>query len=147
MEDYEYEELITKGIDAVEGNDIHTALIYLNQAAEYRKDPIVQSYRAYCFARERGQIRSAARICQDSINKDRGNSNHYLILGRLQLMSGDRSKAIKTFRLGLKLNPSPLIIKELKMLGLRKPAVFNQFKRNNPLNLFFGKIFSILWLR
>jgi tetratricopeptide (TPR) repeat protein len=147
MDENEYEALVHQGVDAAEADDISTSINYLNQAAKYRKSPVVQSYRAFCLAKGQGQVRSAAIICQESIKQDRNNSSHYLILGRILLMSGDRSKAIKTFRLGLKASPNPLIIKELKGLGLRKPIVVSRLKRSNPINLILGKILSTIGLR
>ena len=147
MDEKEYEALVSKGVDAAEADEISTSIIYLNQAAKHRKSPVVQSYRAFCLAKGQGQVRSAAKICQESLSQDRSNSLHYLILGRLLLMSGDRSKAIKTFRLGLKASPNSLIIKEFKKLGLRKPVVLRQFKRSSPLNLFLGKVLSMIGLR
>lgn len=147
MNETEYEALVSRGIATAEAAEFSTAMIYLSQAAEHRKSPAVQSYLAYCLAKEKGQVRAAAKVCQEALSQDRSNSLHYLILGRLLLMTGDRPKAIKTFRFGLKASPNPLIIQELKKLGLRKPAVLQQLKRSNPINLLLGKALSSIGFR
>ncbi|MBE0585770.1 MAG: tetratricopeptide repeat protein, partial [Desulfofustis sp.] len=92
--------LIYQGIDAAEKGYIHSAQVFLDQAAEQRKTPEIHSYLAYCLAKGQGRMHSAAKICRESIKREPNNSLHYLILGRILLMSGDREKAIAVFRQG-----------------------------------------------
>lgn len=141
------DELLHKGIEAAEKGYIHSAQVFLGQVAEQRKSPEVRTYLAYCLARGQGRIHSAAKICRESIKREPGNSLHYLILGRILLMAGEKGKAIDVFRQGLRTNPNPKIIEELKKLGLRKPAVLTRLKRNHPINRVLGRIFSALGLR
>ncbi|SDZ81047.1 hypothetical protein SAMN05660420_00426 [Desulfuromusa kysingii] len=141
------DDLLLKGIEAAEKGYIHSAQVFLGQVSEHRNTPELQSYLAYCLAKGQGRIHSATKICRESIKHEPNNSLHYLILGRILLLSGDKSKAIKTFRQGLIASPNPLIIDEFKKLGLRKPPVFKSLKRNHPINRALGKIFGTLGLR
>ncbi len=141
------EELLVKGVEAAEKGYIHSAQVFLGQAAEHRNTPELHSYLAYCLAKGQGRIHSAAKICRESIKREPGNSLHYLILGRILLMAEEKGKAIETFRQGLKTSPNPKIIIELKRLGLRKPAILKTLKRNHPLNRVLGRVFSTIGVR
>jgi tetratricopeptide (TPR) repeat protein len=143
----EIDELTQKGIEAAEKGYIHSAQVFLGQVAEQRNTPELNTYLAYCLAKGQGRIHSAAKTCRESIKREPGNSLHYLILGRILLMAGEKGKAIEAFRQGLKTNPNPKIIDELKKLGLRKPAVLKNLKRNHPINRVLGRVFSTIGIR
>ncbi|PLY02840.1 MAG: hypothetical protein C0622_05145 [Desulfuromonas sp.] len=139
--------ILRKGISAAEQGHIRSAQAYLSQVAEHRNTPELLSYLAYCDAKEHGRLHSAAKICRESIKRQPHNSSHYLILGRVLLMMGDRRRAINTFRQGLKLSPNPCIIEEIKKLGLRKSPVISSLDRSHALNRFLGKLFHRMGLR
>ena len=141
------EKALHQGIQLAETGDFDTALIYLNRAATLNDSAIAASYRAYCLARSQGRLKRAAQDCQNAMARDRSNPVHYLILGRILLLAGNRAKAIKTFRHGLKAAPNPLIIEELKQLGLRKPAVISSLERDHVLNRLLGRILAAIKLR
>ncbi|OEU76650.1 MAG: hypothetical protein BA864_11020 [Desulfuromonadales bacterium C00003093] len=147
MNSNQMDELTRKGIEAAEEGDIHMAQVFLQQVAEHRNAPTLHTYLAYCLACSQGRMHSAAKVCRESIKREPNNSLHYLILGRVLLLAGEKGRAIKTFRQGLKTSPNPKIIEELKKLGLRKPAVIKNLKRENPLNWLLGKVFNIIGLR
>ncbi len=142
-----YDKLLNDGIKAAEVGSYAEALIVLNQAAEQIPSPIAKSYTAYCQANSDGRLSEAAIVCQESIAKERHNSVHYLILGRIFLLAGNRTKAIRTFRTGLKIDTNPLIIKELRQLGLRKEPIIEALDRGHPLNQFLGKTFAKMGLK
>jgi tetratricopeptide (TPR) repeat protein len=141
------DELLHKGIEAAEKGYIHSAQVFLGQVAEQRNSPEVRTYLAYCLAKGQGRLSAAAKECRESIRRDPGNSLHYLILGRILLLANEKSRAIDTFRQGLKVSPNPKIIEEVKKLGLRKPAVVKSLKRNHPVNRVLGKLFALVGLR
>lgn len=147
MDPDQLDELWQKGVNAAEKGYIHSAQVFLGQVAEHRKTPELHSYMAYCLAKGQGNISSAAKICRESIKREPNNSLHYLILGRILLMSGDKEKAIDAFRQGLRSSPNPTIIDELKKLGLRKPAVIKSLKRNHPINRALGRVFGFIGFR
>lgn len=147
MSPEQIDELLKKGIEAAEKGYIHSAQVFLGQVAEQRKNPEVKTYLAYCLAKGQGRMHAAAKICRESIKREPGNSLHYLILGRILLMTGEKGKAIDAFRQGLRKSPDPKIIEELTKLGLRRPAVLKSLKRNHPVNRILGKIFSAIRFR
>ncbi len=147
MDDEQLNELMQRGIEAAEKGYLHSAQVFLGQVAELRNTPELHSYLAYCQAKGQGEIYSAVKICRESIKREPTNPVHYLLLGRVLLLSGEKGKAIDAWRQGLHAGPNPLIIAEFKKLGLRKPAVIKSLKRNHPLNRIFGKLFTFIGLR
>lgn len=147
MKQDEVEVTIRKGVAAAEKGDMHTAQILLTEAAKQRNTPELHTYLAYCMARNDGRVSVAAKTCRESIKREPGNSLHYLILGRILLLAGEKKYAVKTFRQGLKASPNPKIIAELKRLGLRKEPPFKSLARSHPLNRSVGKLLSSIGLR
>jgi uncharacterized protein HemY len=147
MSPNDIDDLIRKGVEAAEKGYIHSAQVFLGQAAEHRNTPELHTYLAFCAARGQGRLHSAAKVCRESIKREPHNSLHYLILGRILLMAGDKEKAIDAFRQGLKTSPNPRIITELKKLGLRKPTIIKSLARHHPLNRVLGKMFSTIGVR
>ncbi len=147
MKTDDYQNLLNQGIAAAEQGQFPTAQAYLDQAAAIRRSPEVMSYLAYCLARGQRQLQDALKINREAIDREPGNSLHYLIMGRILLLAGRRDKAIMAFRQGLKASPNPKIINELKKLGLRKPPVFHSLDRGHILNRVSGKLLSRLGLR
>jgi len=147
MSPNEVDDLVHKGIEAAEKGYIHSAQVFLGQAAEHRNTPELHTYLAFCAARGQGRLHSAAKVCRESIKREPNNSLHYLILGRILLMAGEKGKAIDAFRQGLKTSPNPRIIDELKKLGLRKASVIKSLTRNHPLNRMLGKMFNTFGVR
>jgi len=141
------DDLLRKGIEAAEKGYIHSAQIFLGQVAEERKTPEVMSYLAYCQAKGQGRMHSAAKICRDSIKREPQNPTHYLVLGRILLLTSDKARAIEAFRQGLTAGSDERIAAELKKLGLRRPPVIKSLKRNHPLNRWLGKCLSFFGLR
>jgi len=147
MEDQQLDSLMKKGIEAVEKDYIHSAQVFLGQVSEHRNTPELQSYLAYCQAKGQGQFHSAIKICRESIKRESTNPVHYLLLGRILLLSGDKGKAMDAWRQGLHAGPDSRIINELKKQGLRKPAVIKSLKRNHPVNRVLGKLLTVFGLR
>ena len=147
MDSEQLDQLLKKGIKAAEKGSITSAQVFLGQVAKQRKTPELQTYLAYCSAKGQGMIQAAINICRESIQRDPGNSLHYLILGRILLLAGEKQPAIESFRQGLRVSKNPLIIDELKKLGIRKPAVLTSLKRNHPLNRILGKFLCAIGYR
>ncbi|MBD1401030.1 tetratricopeptide repeat protein [Pelovirga terrestris] len=150
MDTNNFEDILHQVTESAENGSYQLALTYLSQAGQYSNNPVLQSYRAYCTAgltADRRKLREALRLCQDSMQRESGNSTHYLLQGRILLLMGDRKNAIKVFQSGLKVAPNPKIIAEIKRIGMRKKSVFEKLDRDHPLNLYLGKLFSRLGLR
>ena len=143
----EYEQLLSRGITAAEEGDNMQALHLLEQIPAEERSAIVASYIGLCLGRERREIKKGATLCLEGMRHEPGNPLHYLNLGRVYLLAGQRTRAISIFRKGLKVGRNDLIIAELKSLGLRKQPVFRALSRANPINKYAGLIATRLGLR
>jgi tetratricopeptide (TPR) repeat protein len=142
-----YETQLRAAINAAENEAYTEAVISLSQIAEQVPSPVVNSYLAYSKARSGGSLVSALDICRESIERERHNPIHYLLLGRIYLLGKKRYKAITTFQTGLKFGPNRQIVDELKRLGRRHDPVIKKLSRRHPLNRILGKTFSRIGLR
>jgi tetratricopeptide (TPR) repeat protein len=142
-----YDVQLRAAINAAENGAYTEAVISLSQIAEQVPSPIVNSYLAYSKARSGESLLFALGICQESIERERHNPIHYLLLGRIYLLGKKRYKAITTFQTGLKFGPNRQIVNELKRLGRRHDPVIKKLARAHPLNRILGKTFSRIGLR
>ncbi len=148
MQATDLEGLLKKGLEALAQGDTLSALSYFEKAINIERSPAVCSCYAFCIAKERGQVSNAISLCEEAIQKEPGNSLHYLNLGRIYLIDNNRVEAIKTFRKGLNYEANPLIVDELNRLGPRKSPILPFLKRSNLINRYLGIMLrSKKWLR
>jgi len=143
----EAEEFFTKGLNELAAGHGLSALVHFEKAIQLKEAPVYVSYLALCIAKERGQIRKAISLCEDTIKREPENPIHYLNLGKIYLHAGDKETAIHAFRAGLKYKINQQIIDELNKLQTRKPPVIPFLERNNPINKYLGIILTRLGLR
>lgn len=147
MKEGEVEGIITSGITAAERGDTAFALTCLEKASSQQSSPLVSSYLAYCLAKEQRQFEKALSLCREAMEEEPAKSVHYLNLGRVYVLCGQKREAIKTFRNGLLFENNRLIRGELDRLGWRNPPVIAALKREHPLNKFLGMLLRKLQLR
>jgi len=141
------EDLFVKGVHALENDHIYLALSCFEQAAYLKRTPLSCSYLAYCLAKVRSQYPDAISLCKEALESEPGNTLHYLHLGRIYVMAGQRNKALSILRQGLKCEDTSDLLRELTQLGERKHPVFRSLERTHPLNKFFGLALSKLGIR
>lgn len=141
------DQLFAKGLAAFKGDDTLSALVHFEKACQLETKPQFLSYLAFCLAKERGQYKKAISLCREAMESDPGNPAHYLNLGRIHVLMGNKSDAILTFREGLALGQNADISEQLEVLGARRKPVFPFLGRSNPINKFVGIILSRLGLR
>ena len=140
-------ELFERGREELDKGEWLSALVSFEKAVQLDASPEMRSFFALCIARERGQYRAAIALCEEAIAQEPDNPLHFLNLGKIRLIRGEKVEAIRVFREGLKSNPHPLIIAELDRLGTRKPPVIPSLSRDNPINKYLGRLFARLGLR
>ena len=146
--EFELKELFARGVSAIDNGDTVNGLIFLEKTGDvFTENPVFCSYLAVCLARERQDFVSAVRLCLDSIALEPRKPQHYLNLGRVYLIEGNRKEAIRSFRNGLLYGHNELIQSELNRLGWRKPPVIPVLDRTHRLNVFLGKLGARLNLR
>ena len=132
--------LLEQAIAAAEEGNTLLALMHLERLPVDSRPPQAWSYLGYCLARERRQFRQGQGFCQQALQQEAANSLHYLNLGRIYLLAGQKTRAITAFRRGLKFGRDQRIMAELKTLGLRQSPVFGSLGRSHPLNRLAGKL-------
>ena len=147
MIDTDPKKLFAKGIDAINSGDMVSALAFFERVTQLDNNPTNRSYLAFCIARERGQFKKAITMCEEAMKEEPENTLHYLNLGRVYILSGQRTDAMKIFREGLHHGENKDIVNELIKLGMRKPPVIPFFERENLLNKYLGIILTRLGLR
>ncbi len=143
----EAEKLFTKGVEAIKNGNVVSALVFFEKATRLDNNPTNRSYLAFCIARERGQFKKAISLCEEALNEEPENPVHYLNLGRLYILAGQKTEAMRLLREGLTHEENREIVDELIGLGMRKPPVLPLLKRQNPLNRYLGIILTRLGLR
>ncbi len=109
--------------------------------------PEMISLMGYSLARESGQFKEGIALCEKAISLNPRLTDHYLHLGRIYLLANRRERALRAFKVGLKIKKDQRIIAELKRMGLRKPPVLTSLPREHVLNVFAGKMLKMLRMR
>ncbi|GAB7027177.1 tetratricopeptide repeat protein [Geotalea toluenoxydans] len=147
MSSTEPEKLFARGLAAFKSNDTLSALVLFEKACQLDYNPGFVSYLAFCLAKERGQYKKAIALCKESVEKEPANQAHYLNLGRIHVLMGNKPDAILAFREGLSYGNCPELSDHLERLGARKKPFIPFLKRNHPINKFIGIILGKLGLR
>ena len=142
MKESEAKKEFSKGLKALhEGNSL-AALVCFEKASRLDDRPDYSSYFAFCVAKERGQVQKGILLCREAMEREPENTIHYLNLGRIHLVAGDKQEALRVFRNGLAHGPDPEIIELLDTIGTRKPPIIGFLGRDNPINKYLGKLLS-----
>ncbi len=147
MEQPQVEDIFSKGLHALENDQIYLALACFEQAACLEKTPLHCSYLAYCLAKVRSQFPEAVSLCKEALKEDPDNALHYLHLGRVYLLAGQRKKALCVLRRGLRCRDNDPILRELTQIGERKEPVFPSLPRSHPFNKYTGILLRKLGFR
>ncbi len=88
-----------------------------------------------------GEIREAERLCTKALKLAPTSPIVNVNLGRIRLAQGNRKEARDCFSRAYELdNTNSAAALELSGMGVRRPPVISFLPRNNPLNIFLGKI-------
>lgn len=131
-----------QGESALASGETLVALVHFEAAARLRDVPAAKSALGYCLAKERRQYQQGVSLCREAIAADPADPRHYYHLGRIFLLTRQKTQAIAAFRRGLKLKRHQPIMDELRRLGIRKPPVFSTLDRQHVLNRSFGVLLT-----
>lgn len=129
-----------------DGN-VLAALACLEKALKVRDNPGWYSCLGYCVAKERGQFKKGLELCRTAIEHEPLNTDHYLFLGKVHIVAGNKTAGLEVLRQGENLGGSPEITKLFDELGTRKPPVVGSLDRCHPINRYLGIFLSRLGLR
>ncbi|OGR29223.1 MAG: hypothetical protein A2X83_12830 [Desulfuromonadales bacterium GWD2_54_10] len=133
--------------EALASGSALAALVHLEKSLQLHDDPSRYSYLGYCIAKERGLAKKGIELCQNSLLQEPEEPAHYLNLGKIHLISGNKEEALKAFREGIAKGENNEILMLLSRIGTRKPPVISSLSRNNPLNRYLGMLFKRIGLR
>lgn len=104
-------------------------------------DPAVAALREAASALLAGRPRRAVRPCLEAIRHHGAGPEMYGVLVVLLLAAGDRARAYRMVREGLRQAPGhPVLRRQLEALGVRRPPVFGFLPRSHPLNRWLGRV-------
>ncbi|MCG6950263.1 MAG: hypothetical protein LJE93_15220 [Acidobacteria bacterium] len=99
------------------------------------------SYYGLCVAMVRRRYAEAIKYCNISVKANFMDPEHRTNLALVYLERDDRKNAVKNLEAGLRLQPSnKRIHKIFADIGRRKQVMFTFLSRNNPLNVWIGKL-------
>lgn len=132
-------EVIEKGIGLARAGQFGEALRLFDQDLCFTQHPTAMSYYAVSLASTEGNFDKAISLCLMAAEKEFYNPEIYLNLGRIFLLNGQKSVAVRAFRKGLKIDNGHFgILSEMKRLGVRRKPVLTFLPRQNPVNKFLG---------
>ncbi|ACM19270.1 TPR domain protein [Geotalea daltonii FRC-32] len=135
------------GVEAFNSGRFLSALKYFEKAVALERNPASLSRLGLCLAKEKRNFAKAISLCKEAIKHEPRNPEHFLYLGRIHLLAGQKKEAIRIFRMGLRNGRNPDISKELERLGSRKDPLLPFLGRNNPINKFLGIVLKKTGLR
>ena len=140
MSNVKAEELYTMGMEALRSGNTSAALEILEKAVGLERTPLVCSSLALCLAKEKLDFKRAISLCREAIKKDPKNSIHFLNLGKIHILAGQKKDALRILNMGLRYEENREIIAELQKFGRRRPPVIPFLERSNPLNKYLGML-------
>ena len=140
MSKAEAAEFFTQGMEAMKNGFFDTALEFLEKAVSLDSNPLYCSNLAVCLAKEKRDFKRALSLCKEAAKNDPRKSIHFLCLGRVHILAGEKKDAIRIFNMGLRYEDNRSIVAELNKLGVRKEPVIPLLERDNPINKYLGKV-------
>lgn len=136
-----------EGIAEAKRGNTALGLKLLKDSAEFPILPEAKAWHGYCLAREENDFKRGIALCNEAHKAKPRSSDIYLALGRLYLIAGRRSSAVKTLHQGLTLDNNQEICRLLESIGTRKPPVFSFLDRTSKFNVTTGRLLSKIGLR
>ena len=143
----EAEDSYNNGLEAMKNRDSLSALHFFEKAVKLERVPIYLSSLAFCLAKEKREFPKSISLCKEAIKYEPRNAAHFLQLGRIYLLAGQRKESIHILRMGLRIGKNAEISRELERLGSRKEPVLPFLGRGNPLNKYLGIVLKKSGLR
>jgi tetratricopeptide (TPR) repeat protein len=100
------------------------------------------SYYGFCLARDGNRVREGTELCRQAIALEFFNADLFWNYGRVLLLSDRKKDAFTAFVKGLSVQRNHTeIVRELSLMGWRKPPPLSFLPRGNPINVAIGKMF------
>jgi predicted Zn-dependent protease len=149
MLDHRAENAFQRGVELIYNNRWREALPFLRAAIDFERqggDPTeVQarylSYYGLCLAMSEHRAHEAMRFCRLAADRESYRADMWWNLARVALGAGKRSEAFRALHRGRSVDPTHRGIDvELKRMGVRRTPVVTFLPRENPINVFLGRM-------
>jgi hypothetical protein len=142
------EESFQKGMDALEAGRGREALAFFESAIELERKmgdgpPQARYLSQYglCLGTVMQRRHEGVRFCREAAELERYNPDVHCNLGRILIYAGRRKDAHHAFMQGLSIQSDHQgIIRSLKDMGVRRRPVIPFLSRDNPLNIYLGRV-------
>jgi len=139
--------LYTRAVAALGAGETPSALAFLERALKLKDNPCWYSHLGFCIAKERGQVKKGADLCNSALAQEPENPDHFLNLGKVHLVAGNKPEALKALRAGMSHGGNPETLELLAKIGTRKQPVFSFLPRTHLVNKAVGLLLDRLKLR
>jgi hypothetical protein len=139
---------LRRGIAAARAGAYAEGLTLLAEACEaLTHDPNARvpaaalSLYGLCLAKEKRRTKDAVRFCEAAIGREFYNGEHYANLAEVWLEGRSRRHAVEVIGRGLAVDAVNARLRELRHeLGVRRRPVIFFLARENPVNVFLGRL-------
>ena len=137
--------LLDPGLEACRRGDWTEGLRYLGRITESGHSTdlpgVFYSYLGYGIASVDRRIREGLKLCRHGVKVGFHDVENHLNLARTSLLANDRSGAVRAVRDGLRIDPQNAELRKLRQdMGIRSAPVLPFLDRNNPLNIWLGRL-------
>jgi len=114
----------------------------IEQKGPYDKIPgVVYSYLGFGVAKYNSKITEGLRLCEHAVKIQFYEADNHWNLARVNVLAKQRRNAVQAINAGLKLDDDHQGLLDLKQeIGMRRNPVLGFLGRDNPLNVFLGRI-------
>ena len=151
MLDHRAESTFQRGMDLLHRGQPREALAFLRAAVDlgdgcggsYSGQARYASYYGLCLSQSPSRLHDALKHCRQAAQMEAYRADVWLNLGQVALAAGRRGEAHRAFQRGRSLDPTHTgIAKELRRLGLRRAPVVRFLTRENPVNVYLGRLLT-----
>lgn len=137
----EMRESIEKGIYLAKNRRFEDAIKVFEEGLCFTQHSIAMSYYALCIAEVEGNYDKAVSLCLMAAQREFYHPDVYLNLGKIFLLNGKKSVAVKSFKKGLHLDKTHAeLVSLIKKLGVRRKPIIPFLPRHNFVNRLLGKL-------
>jgi tetratricopeptide (TPR) repeat protein len=120
---------------------VESAPVTIDHQMAERLPPELLSCYGLCISIVEKRVHEGISLCQQAISRDILSPDFYLNLGRVYLESGQKAKALDTFRRGLVITEkNSELVRELKKFGIRRKPIVDSLSRDHLLNRTIGRM-------
>ena len=104
------------------------------------ENPLYLSYYGLIIAVAEDSLQDGLTFCQAAIQREPYLADLYLNLSRIYQYAHQRQKALEALVQGMTYDRSQTLFREMRRMGVRRKPFFHTLSRDNPINIWMGKL-------